>query len=196
MSELDHFCAFAHYSLKGEEECKKAGQEAGWRILGLTENVSNVTKLPGGTNENARWETEDQTLLREAPEETGFLPKVYSELCRSAHPSRYLKDGKHYKIFSHVTEAVDTKGYLAVGEIRERPESDGRILKVRWYTVEEFSANLLPSHREGFAKSMLKMATLHDSFCKHVRELAPTNAKFCKDYLDVIMEVDQLFVNS
>jgi len=161
MQQLDvpktHFCAGLFFRQEGEIRY----------ILGLNEctsidKIGDMNKLPGGTNKNAPWETWEQTLMREFSEETtqdgkdgsGLMPKTFEKAC-------VIPLGNHDKVSYIILEA---EGEFGLNEIRTHIEPDGRILRVRWFRIDEFRKKLLPTHKKLFEDGCSKMLELDLAF--------------------------------
>ena len=146
----DHFCGGVMFK-----------QEAGkWYVLSVTSNrFPESVKIPGGTNQNARWETKEQTLLREFPEETSYTVVDY------VHDAVHMIscDNGHTKNFYLITKA---SGKLAIGESKTVNEPDGDVLTVRWIELSEFIAKLYMVQREAFQMAMSKFAELSQKFAE------------------------------
>lgn len=129
-----HFCAGMLFIIrKFDDKCF---------VRGATDHrFVDEVKFPGGTNEHAPWEDEEQTFLREYAEETGFVPTKYREIFRE-------EVSGHQKVFFLVTEF---EGELAFEETREITESDGEKITVRWWGLEEFAEHLYWNNHKPFA---------------------------------------------
>jgi 8-oxo-dGTP pyrophosphatase MutT (NUDIX family) len=163
-------------------------------LLGLTENVSTRTKIPGGTNEDTPDETSDQVCEREVLEETGFKIRKFK-------PVHDIEFFEHFKRFYLAIDAFDTCQIdgrsvppLLVGVERIKKEKDGKILKVRWYTVIDFLNNVLSGpaddpkggHKYAAYRALVEAAQLSERIKDHLKELAVINSQFCLNHLELI----------
>ncbi len=182
-----HCCNTSIFDLKGREECEPHGMEAGWYILGLTEHVGNKTKIPGGQNNEEEVGQPEKTACREFEEETRFRfnkPMQVADIPSEGY-------NKYFYLATDFQDVGPEYGldHLQLGKSRTVTEPDQRVLTIRWYRIEEFSAKLLVSHREGFMAAMKKQAELSTMFKEYLLDLAKSDSKF---YLDNLVMLDTL----
>lgn len=94
-------------------------------------------KFPGGTNNDRRDETVDETLHREIRKETGLvLPKTPGLLFSTDPVDNRPPDppGTHQKYF-YLTRYEDCAGEVVEGEFRE--DESGDWLEVMWVAADE-----------------------------------------------------------
>ncbi len=187
----DKFSAGLFPAFKSLEE---GGEPGVLYILGLTEDVSTRTKIPGGTNEDTPDETSDQVCVREVLEETGF--KINKSM-----PVHDIELPGHLKRFYLITEAEDTCRIdgqvvppLHVGGVRDKKEKDRRVLKTRWYTASDFLNSVLSGraddpkggHKYAAYLALAEAAKLDQRIKDHLKELSVIDPQFCINHLELI----------
>lgn len=137
-------------------------------IIGVTsKRFPNDVKLPGGTNENAPWENENETLIREFAEETGLCPRSFA--CLYSTPIVGKND--HVQHFFIVKEAT---GKFDGPKTVKEPDQDE--LTVRWWELGEFEEHLFRNHRIAFLKACRVLLgadrTFHSNYPKIAQAVA------------------------
>ncbi len=145
-----HFCA-GIYLRKGTN---------GWEVLGATSSrFPNDAKFPGGTNKKCPWETKEQTLVREFGEETGSLTPVDFRLVLDVV-------GKYLQYFFVIT-AVEGR----FEGVRTFNETDGDVVTIRWWGLEEFFQQCFANHRPAFLRVCRVLATRVSGFLNNAPSL-------------------------
>lgn len=131
-----------------------------WKVLGATDNrFPDGVKIVGGTNKENPSEPPKDTVIREFDEEAHLLAKHYKEVWFRTIPGR--NGGiPHTQHFYLITKTAGTFPFDSTHQF----DDDGDQVTVRWWTLAEFEKALLPSHKVGFQKAFLEMASIDEKF--------------------------------
>lgn len=132
----------------------------GWEVLGATSSrFPNDAKFPGGTNKKCPWETVEQTLVREFGEETGSLTPVEFRLLLDVD-DRYLQ---YFFVITRVEGSFE--------KVRIFNETDGDVVVIRWWGLEEFYQQVFKNHEPAFLKLCRALAPRVPGFLKNAPSL-------------------------